>query len=291
MKALKLATDKNEKSELRSSCKSLLDEAERIKASQQWSSSSNVANRQPEVTLPPSTFPNIDLWANGVTASTLDPNPSVGRNTNSAGHVTASEFSLLDLSITDSQTCSFQPRNGESISNVTSPARLPTQDIANHSSKLQNPLTSTSNTSAFDSLLEVHTSESKSKQATNVAQWPVLVHLESDSAQLSHVKEAFGPTNATFPKPQPSTLAQLREIKSSPSTPTTLSKELTAPIRKLTEPDSVRVLSQKEEILLLRASKLNGFTFPPWRAPSDSAEFALVNGAEAFMYDKLQRNS
>ena len=226
MKALKIATDKNEKSELRSSCKYLIDEAERIKASQQWSSSANIANHQLEVTLPPSTFPNI-----------------------------------------------------------------PAQDIANHSFKLQNPLTSTSNTSVFDSLLEVHTSKSKSKQAANAAPWPVLVHSESDSAQLSHVKEDFEPTNATLPKPQPSALAQLCEIKSSPSTPTTSSNELTARIRKLTEPVSVRVLSQKEEILLLRASKLNGFAFPPWRAPPDSAEFALVDGAEAFMYAKLQRNS
>jgi calpain-7 len=288
MKALKIATDKNEKSELRSSCKYLLDEAERIKASQQWSSSANIANHQLEATLPPSTSPNIDLWANGVTASTLGPNPSVGRNTNSADHVTTSEFSLLNLSITNSQALSFQPRNGENISNVTPPARLPAQDIANHSFKLQNPLTSTS---AFDSLLEVHTSKSKSKQAANAAPWPVLVHSESDSAQLSHVKEDFEPTNATLPKPQPSALAQLCEIKSSPSTPTTSSNELTARIRKLTEPVSVRVLSQKEEILLLRASKLNGFAFPPWRAPPDSAEFALVDGAEAFMYDKLQRNS
>jgi hypothetical protein len=137
----------------------------------------------------------------------------------------------------------------------------------------------------------VHTSKSKSKQAANAAQWPVLVHSESDSAQLSHVKEDFEPPNATLPKPQPSALAQLREIKGSPSTLTTSSNELTARIRKLTEPVSVRVLPQKEEILLLRASKLNGFAFPPWRAPPDSAEFALVDGAEAFMYDKLQRNS
>lgn len=283
MKALKIATDGNEKSELRSGCKYLLDEAERIKASQQWSSSSNIASHQLEATLPPSTFPNIDLWANGVTASTLDPNPSVGRNTNSADHATTSEFSLHDLSIANSQALSFQPRNGENISNVTPPARLPAQDIANHSFKLQNPLTSTSNTSAFDSLLGVHTSKSKSKQAANAAQWPILVRSESDSAQLSHVKEDFEPTNATLPKPQPSALAQLCEIKSSPSTPTTSSNELTARIRKLTEPVSVRVLSQKEEILLLRASKLNGFAFPPWRAPPDSAEFALVDGAEAFI--------
>ncbi|OCL06721.1 cysteine proteinase [Glonium stellatum] len=277
MKALKLTTDKKEKLGLRSSCKSLLDEAERIKTSQQWSSSSTIANPQSAATAPPPSFPNIELWANGVTASTLDSDPSASRGSgNSVSHGTTSELSLLDLSISDGQPFSPQRHNGDNTKYMASPNPLPARNATSQPPK-------SSNTSAFDSLLEVHNSKGKPKQAANTAQPPILVRPEFDSVQHDHVKESCASTNAIVPNSKPSALAQLREIKSSPSAPATSSNELTTRIRKLMEPASVRIFSKKEEIILLRASKLNGFTFPPWRAAPDSAEFTLADGAELFV--------
>jgi calpain-7 len=50
----------------------------------------------------------------------------------------------------------------------------------------------------------------------------------------------------------------------------------------LVEPKSDRKLPTSEQILLLRASQLNGFKFPPWtNAPQDS-DFRLSNGQERF---------
>lgn len=40
-------------------------------------------------------------------------------------------------------------------------------------------------------------------------------------------------------------------------------------------PVSRRRLTKQEEILLLKASKLNGFTFPPWRDVPNLTEFEL----------------
>ena len=55
-------------------------------------------------------------------------------------------------------------------------------------------------------------------------------------------------------------------------------------VRKLREPLSTRQLTRAEEILLLKASKLNGFKFPPWKdAPRDS-DFALRSGEPLFLY-------
>jgi calpain-7 len=50
----------------------------------------------------------------------------------------------------------------------------------------------------------------------------------------------------------------------------------------LIEPKSDRKLPTSEQIILLRASQLNGFKFPPWtNAPQDS-DFRLSSGQEPF---------
>ena len=50
----------------------------------------------------------------------------------------------------------------------------------------------------------------------------------------------------------------------------------------LVEPRSDRKLPTSEQILLLKASQLNGFKFPPWtNAPQDS-DFQLLNGEERY---------
>jgi calpain-7 len=50
----------------------------------------------------------------------------------------------------------------------------------------------------------------------------------------------------------------------------------------LIEPKSDRKLPTSEQIILLRASQLNGFKFPPWtNAPQDS-DFRLLSDQEPF---------
>lgn len=50
---------------------------------------------------------------------------------------------------------------------------------------------------------------------------------------------------------------------------------------RLREPVSARVLPVAEKVLLLHASKLNGFKFPPWTGPPKPEEFDL-DGGEPF---------
>jgi calpain-7 len=42
-------------------------------------------------------------------------------------------------------------------------------------------------------------------------------------------------------------------------------------------------LSTHEQIILLKGSKLNGYTFPPWTRPPDPHEFELIDGDEGFV--------
>ena len=50
------------------------------------------------------------------------------------------------------------------------------------------------------------------------------------------------------------------------------------------EPLSTRKMSTREQKLLLQASFLNGFKFPPWTTPPKIDEFELKDGEELFLY-------
>ncbi len=54
--------------------------------------------------------------------------------------------------------------------------------------------------------------------------------------------------------------------------------------RILNEPESTRKLPNQEQILLLRASYLNGFKFPPWTEAPRPQEFELNDGEDLFLY-------
>lgn len=51
---------------------------------------------------------------------------------------------------------------------------------------------------------------------------------------------------------------------------------------RLVEPKSDRKLSTSEQILLLKASQLNGFKFPPWTSAPQTLDFQLSGGQEPF---------
>lgn len=50
------------------------------------------------------------------------------------------------------------------------------------------------------------------------------------------------------------------------------------------EPVSTRKRSNRESIILLKASAVNGFKFPPWEKTPVSEEFTAANGAPSFVY-------
>lgn len=53
--------------------------------------------------------------------------------------------------------------------------------------------------------------------------------------------------------------------------------------KKLAPPSSLRELSTHEQLILLKASKLNGAKFPPWDNPPSSDDFTLATGESLFM--------
>ncbi|KAI9684028.1 MAG: cysteine protease [Bathelium mastoideum] len=62
-----------------------------------------------------------------------------------------------------------------------------------------------------------------------------------------------------------------------------LQSSVSLPIRQLHEPSSSRSRSTAEKIILLKASKLNGFTFLEWEKPPDPRQFEVQPGQSAFI--------
>ncbi|KAI9666370.1 MAG: cysteine protease [Bathelium mastoideum] len=62
-----------------------------------------------------------------------------------------------------------------------------------------------------------------------------------------------------------------------------LQSSVSLPIRQLHEPSSSRSRSTAEKIILLKASKLNGFTFLEWEKPPDPRQFEVRPGQSAFI--------
>ena len=52
----------------------------------------------------------------------------------------------------------------------------------------------------------------------------------------------------------------------------------------LTQPLPRRTLSTREQIILLKGSKLHGSLFPPWASPPSPLEFELPTGKAPYMY-------
>ena len=65
----------------------------------------------------------------------------------------------------------------------------------------------------------------------------------------------------------------------------------TTKARELKQPESKRKLSTREQILLLNASFLHGFKFPPWTSPPEASEFELQDGEQLFLYVSLKSSS
>jgi calpain-7 len=91
-----------------------------------------------------------------------------------------------------------------------------------------------------------------------------------DNAPNSNVR----PSPRPYPASAPSQSAISHSSRAAPSP----AAESQSQIYRLREPASSRQLSKREEIILLKASMVNGFKFPPWTKDPPADEFASHHG-------------
>jgi calpain-7 len=263
MKAMKLSSDPDEKRRLKSQCAEFLDMAERIKRTGEWASLVN-----------PST----------VNPSTASPS-TVNLSTENDKHEQIGQW-VADVAVSADLTHTFR-------------------DTASHSSASRDlgaiavPLTTqaSANVSVPPVSLPI--------RGTNVNE-PAHVYFQSPNnlpenrLPQSHDSISMAPTggqhNGGFQSGQratdtvtPSTAGQstpaLASHRSSSATKVAVSSLSTASnsrIHRLREPVSTRKRSKKEEIILLKASRINGFKCPPWDKEPTSTEFVVQQGEELF---------
>ncbi|KAF1362523.1 cysteine proteinase [Lizonia empirigonia] len=242
MKALKLSSNAEEKKQLKTQCGVLMDVADRIKESKDWSP---LAQQQPENNI----NAQINQWAANIDVS-ASPGP--------AYEGTSSLQSLSPFS--------------------TSPFAAP----ANTRSNTSNSLIDFSN----------------DPQLPYINKWNA--HADMRFKEHSHVcggeRPSIGISPQTVPRaPSPLTLTistpaylpQQQAPKpaaggSATATPIAPKLASSSHVHRLVEPISTRKRSRKEDIILLKASVVNGFKCPPWDKNPAPADFVLQKGQELF---------
>lgn len=68
-------------------------------------------------------------------------------------------------------------------------------------------------------------------------------------------------------------------------------RRTTRGITQLKEPSCTRVLSTREQIILLEASRLHGYRFPPWKTSPDPRDFEPSADHMIFTYVGKRRSA
>ena len=262
MKALKLSSSSDEKRQLKSQCGVLMDVADRIKKSTNWTP---LSKEQPESTK----SAQIGQWAANVSA--LTSSASAYKETASPGTPTTYSVSQSVVPGTTGSTA-----GNSQLSYVSSPSRPPLNtslcgDDCQQSSGLLIDLSDDQPIPSYNSW-EANTQFKESDHSRDV----LLSSFEAKARGPSPLTQSSSEPRL----PQTSTGATSNSASATPIPPKLASP---AHIHRLTEPVSTRKRSKKEDIILLKASVVNGFKCPPWDKNPATADFTPQNGQELFV--------
>ncbi|KAJ4984518.1 PALB protein [Stagonosporopsis vannaccii] len=261
MKALKLSSNPEEKKQLKAQCGVLMDVADRIKSSSNWTplieqhnTTQNAHIGQWAAHADMSGTPSLACeetasLANSPVYSSNQTAPSV--NTQSTSGNSPFSFplhSLFDLSL-------YRCDRGDSS--------LPLIDLLDYQpSSLCNNISSANADKCYKDRNTIPGGESIDA---------------SLSAKVSSLQTHFGAQSQYLPSSTPVAATEsgsMTPIAPKPATP--------SHIHRLTEPVSARKRSKKEDIILLKASIVNGFKCPPWNSTPAPTDFTLQNGQDLF---------
>jgi calpain-7 len=247
MKALKLSSEPDEKKQLKAQCSEFMDIADRIKNAKDWAA---LIRQLPEGTKsePPkrTKHEQIGKWAAEVAGST---NPT-NKFEDTASQ---SSYSLHGLS------SKVTPVNTD----TTSGTSLGSRDVSL-------------------AIRSTGVSKSAHNQPTGLSE--NRLPPPYDSTSMSPAGGRRGDNLQTEHQRETSTVAS-SEMAPKPSSrrPTPATAISSGPhVHRLREPISTRKRSTKEEIILLKASRVNGLKCPPWNPNTTSAEFERQQGEALF---------
>jgi hypothetical protein len=263
MTALKLSSNSDEKKQLKAQCSEMINVADRIKTTEEWA----------PLVAPQSSSPRderVGQWAahpagsatpgTAFEESTKRSNSSHRDVSSTTGHIDGPAASGKSSA---SSLSAFVPQSDPS-STVPSFKQVERQDLL--------PLIDLSDDTVPVDIPRVHTGAS---------------HNDSSNVNIDHVHHSGDRHNMglkTFATPQ---FPSAHPLPKAPTPQTAALTPSTAPhsqIHRLREPISSRKLPPKESIILLKASVVNGFKFPPWDKTPSADEFVLEDGVAPYTY-------
>jgi hypothetical protein len=273
MKALKLSSNVDEKKQLKAQCSVLMDVADRIKKSEYWTP---LAKQQPE------NDKNVQIgqWAANMDVS-ASPGPAYQETASSQSS------SMYSFSPTAAPANTRSASGNSPFSSVLFPSqhRFEPNFYQEDSRQAFIPFI---NLSDDDTPLLRASPRDTSQNA----------HADSQRQDSSHIRNGGAPNIDLPPKagrqvpspispsmPQAQRSDATTAVAAQPASATSTAPKLASPshIHRLTEPVSTRKRSRKEDIILLKASVVNGFKCPPWDKNPAPADFTPQNDQELFV--------
>jgi calpain-7 len=277
MKALKLSSNVDEKKELKARCGALIDTADRIKNSDEWT---------------PSVDPNTKEAQIGRWAASIDPRYSPGpayQEVGSAWPDPSPHQSTLEHTLQSRRPGDFSSASGKSpVSSVSFPSRTQQlyaertgstlyRDDSRHTSMPLIDLSDDQSQTLYENSRET-SADTQHKGNKNVSDNSLLdAGSTPETAQSALSALSRSDYQRSITAANDSAEMALERARAA---------KLVSPthIHRLTEPLSTRKQSRKEDIILLKASVVNGFKCPPWDKTPAAADFLPENGQELFQY-------
>ncbi|KAJ4365697.1 cysteine protease [Neocucurbitaria cava] len=264
MKALKLSSNPDEKKQLKEQCGDIMNVANHIKNSPDWTAA---AKQQPAT----NQNERIGQWAAEVAVNAeheTDPGDVASR----------SSSSRYGLSSTTTPVENVRATSGKSsVSSVPALVQSGGSPDATYAQR---------DTHDGPALLIDLSDEQVPTSFNNKSKAPAdTSHEDSPNTNIGYRDEVFtslGASNELTPVTE--SQGSLRQQKDARGEHAPLSSSTTpySHIRRLAEPVSNRKRSKREDIILLKASMVNGFKCPPWKENPSTAEFTPQEGVKPF---------
>lgn len=265
MGALKLSSDVQEKQRLKAQCRDIMNAADRIKNDANWRPAAKVHQED-------SKGLNVNQWAADVVSAQSPSDRSEG----TAEQASSSQLRVLS---TTAPLDNASDSSGKYISSCTSftGRNAPVQRDEFSENYMHNP-----HVTLIDLSNNHFPTSAEFGKCTTTDSW----HEDRPQPVFQPALEKYQPPVAhisVLPQPEDALL----DDTSTPRAKAFSSSPSTAPysqIHRLAEPFSSRKRSKREDIILLKASMVNGFKCPPWDRNPLPDEFLGDKNTELFKY-------
>lgn len=259
MKALKLSSHPDDKKQLKAQCGVLMDVADRIKKSSDWTPLVRQSATNSDA--------QIGQWAANVDVSG-SPGPAYAEAA-SLESSSVYSFPQAALPVNARSTSGNSP-----FSSVSFPSQNPFDADLYRDERRQ------------ASMLLIDLSEDLPHSPRGNTSSADADTLRKDRNPILDGENMFFPsTPMTSGIPSQYSKSSSQVTVTGPDYMTPIAPKLASPshIHRLKEPVSTRRRSKKEDIILLKASVVNGFKCPPWNGNPAPTDFTPQNGQELFM--------